>query len=283
MLNRHQGVECGSRALVSRVAEQTTAFSTRISKELSGTVGIDVIYVFKARSVSTLESTVLLGQVDEQTSWHAAGAPRQAGQLPTAQFVEYWRNIVGDGPVTVNLSCHVNAKPVDYVLSLEAPEPVSAGEHSHQLAGEAEEVDCDGEATVFIATKTRLPHTHRFVNAMNEAVISVTPQQVPSERDCRWSIRRSKTDARFKNFAESQLVKYSLALLAYDIYQEARRLHWEAPDDPEKLQTFRFMNYILGISAYWEIAAASAPARILDDGVVRFFAPSVVVDRRRSF
>ena len=104
-----------------------------------------------------------------------------------------------------------------------------------------------------------ISYTDSFVDAMSRALASLPDQAKPSIVDlaCTWSTAETHdpNDPIFRAFAESQRLKYQVALTGYDLYIEARRAALNAPPDAEASRKFRFVNYILGLSGYWELAS----------------------------
>ena len=144
--------------------------------------------------------------------------------------------------------------------------------YGDQIAGRtatcAEEVStlAGGDAHLFAVGQAQRPYTWNFVDALKAgAQKRVQDQGAPSGQsgfDCSWSIDRVAGPEE-KHFACAMKLKYELALLAYDLYAAAQVAHESDPLDPGKNLFLRHMNYIVGLSGYWEIGVASLEKTVL--------------------
>jgi len=143
-----------------------------------------------------------------------------------------------------------------------------ASEIAGRTAACTEEVStlARGDATLFSVGQAERPYTWNFVDSMQRAARRWVPAQpAPSSQSglgCEWSIE-GVAGPEEENFACAMKLKYDLALLTYDLYAAARLAHDLDPLDPGKNLLLRFMNYITGLSGYWEVGAASLDTTVL--------------------
>jgi hypothetical protein len=71
------------------------------------------------------ESTLMLRFVSEQPGWFTDRPYREAGQIPTEEFVRLWNegeNSFADDPPNAAFTCEVGDEVVNYVVALSKPE-----------------------------------------------------------------------------------------------------------------------------------------------------------------
>ena len=140
------------------------------------------------------------------------------------------------------------------------------------------------------ADKAPISYTDGFVDAMERGLRFVEKQDretaVPGP--CDWSKAQvpDPTKPYYQAFARSQRLKYEVALIGHGLYREAEQAARSSAAGSAEDQKFRFLNYILGLSGYWEIAAARHEDKLLTfacEGVVRDWRDGTVVGARKEF
>ena len=68
---------------------------------------------------------------------------------------------------------------------------------------------------------------------------------------CNWCEGETDSDT-WQLFARGQVLKLSLSLAVYDAYKAAQEQAQKFPDNPDKLMTYRYLNYMIGNASTWE-------------------------------
>ena len=143
---------------------------------------------------------------------------------------------------------------------------------------------------VEVLKENRLSYTDGFVDAVKGALDAspAQPQPPATGKPCDWSLTATPDphNAQFLAFAGSQQLKYEVALIGYDVYDKARLNAKGAPADSEASRKLRFLQYMLGLSGYWEALAADHEKTLLSpacEGVVRNWREGTIVNARDNF
>ena len=141
-----------------------------------------------------------------------------------------------------------------------------------------------------MVTNERLSYTDGFVDALKSALGAVPDQPQPpaTGKSCDWSEAATPDpqNSQFLAFAGSEQLKYEVALMGYDVYAEARLAARDAAADSEAVRKLRFLQYILGLSGYWEALAANHEKTLLSptcEGTVRNWREGKIVNARPNF
>ena len=138
--------------------------------------------------------------------------------------------------------------------------------------------------------KNRLSYTDGFVDALKVALDAspAQPQPPATGKSCDWSVTATPDaqNIQFLAFAGSQKLKYEVALIGYDVYYKARLAAKGTSADSEASRKLRFLQYILGLSGYWEALAADHEKTLLSpacEGIVRNWREGNIVNARANF
>ena len=136
----------------------------------------------------------------------------------------------------------------------------------------------------------RLSYTDGFVDALKIALDAVSDQPQPpaTGKSCDWSEAATPDpqNSQFLAFAGSEELKYEVALIGYDVYTKARLAARDTAADSESMRKLRFLQYILGLSGYWEALAADYEKTLLSpacEGTVRNWREGKIVNARPNF
>ena len=153
----------------------------------SNNKGPELLFVQTSDGATLTDSTLTLTGISPNTGWFTDRPYREAGQIPTEEFILVWgegEDSFADDPPNADFTCTVTGGVVNYVLELENPTLlvpyVSEGCDSGGcvlsydimfIGPDAAEVDsevrCDGPAHLFIDTdpheqyagdRLRIPH-----------------------------------------------------------------------------------------------------------------------------
>jgi hypothetical protein len=86
--------------------------------------GRSYLFVQNADHAVLTESTLMLRFVSEQTGWFTDRPYREAGQMPTEEFVRLWNegeNSFADNLPNADFTCEVGDEVVNYVVTLSKP------------------------------------------------------------------------------------------------------------------------------------------------------------------
>ena len=143
---------------------------------------------------------------------------------------------------------------------------------------------------VEVLKENRLSYTDGFVDAVKVALDAspAQPQPPATGKPCDWSLTATPApdNAQFLAFAGSQQLKYEVALIGYDVYDKARLNAKGAPADSEASRKLRFLQYMLGLSGYWDALAADHEKTLLSparEGIVRHCREGTIVNARDNF
>ena len=123
----------------------------------SNNKGPELLFVQTSDGATLTDSTLTLTGISPNTGWFTDRPYREAGQIPTEEFLTLWdegENSFADDPPNADFTCTIDGEVVNYVVELTKPElnereltyAVQAVGSMAQPAGLA----CDGTAHLFI-------------------------------------------------------------------------------------------------------------------------------------
>ena len=123
----------------------------------SNNKGPEYLFVQTSDGATLTDSTLTLTGISPNTGWFTDRPYREAGQIPTEEFLTLWdegENSFADDPPNADFTCTVDGEVVNYVVELTKPEldereltyAVQAVGSTTQPAGLA----CDGTAHLFV-------------------------------------------------------------------------------------------------------------------------------------
>ena len=132
--------------------------------------GPEYLFVQTSNGATLTDSTLTLTGISPNTGWFTDRPYREAGQVPTEEFLLAWgegENSFADDPPNADFTCTVNGEILNHVLELTRPELIG-DELTYDIAliGNDEPLDgvrCDGPAHLFMD----------FINSMASTVCQV--------------------------------------------------------------------------------------------------------------
>ena len=123
----------------------------------SNNKGPEYLFVQTSDGATLTDSTLTLTGIGPNTGWFTDRPYREAGQIPTEEFILAWgegENSFADDPPNADFTCTVDGEVVNYVVELTRPELVG-DELTYDIAliGNDEPlagVRCDGPAHLFM-------------------------------------------------------------------------------------------------------------------------------------
>ena len=132
--------------------------------------GPELLLVQTSNGATLTDSTLTLTGISPQTGWFTDRPYREAGQIPTEEFLTLWNegeNSFAEDPPNADFTCTVNGEVVNYVVELQNPTllvPYVSGvcdsgicvlSYDITFIGPdvvevGSEVECDGPAHLFI-------------------------------------------------------------------------------------------------------------------------------------
>ena len=136
----------------------------------SNNKGPEYLFVQTSDGATLTDSTLTLTGISPNTGWFTDRPYREAGQVPTEEFLLAWgegENSFADDPPNADFTCTVNGEILNHVLELTRPELIG-DELTYDIAliGNDEPLDgvrCDGPAHLFMD----------FINSMASTVCQV--------------------------------------------------------------------------------------------------------------
>ena len=136
----------------------------------SGNKGTELLFVQTSDGATLTDSTLTLTGISPNTGWFTDRPYREAGQIPTEEFLTLWdegENSFADNPPNADFTCTVDGEVVNYVVELQNPTEVITGCNSEvcipyyllyydiTFAGPdaveaSNDFECDGAAHLFI-------------------------------------------------------------------------------------------------------------------------------------
>jgi hypothetical protein len=120
-ISRHGADACPSSDLVTAMADRTVSYAEGIATEAHGEPALSFLFVQNAEGGTLTESNLLLTGVSLQTGWFTDRPHRDAGQVPTENFIANWGNFFAHDPPNANVTCEVDGTVVNYVVELTNP------------------------------------------------------------------------------------------------------------------------------------------------------------------
>ena len=90
----------------------------------SNNKGPEYLFVQNSRGAIFTDSTLTLTGISPNTGWFTDRPYREAGQIPTMDFLTLWgegENSFADNPPNADFTCTVDSEVVNYVVELAAP------------------------------------------------------------------------------------------------------------------------------------------------------------------
>lgn len=86
--------------------------------------GPEYLFVQTSNGASLYDSTLTLSGIDPNTGWFTDRPYREAGQIPTEEFMALWdegENSFADNPPNADFTCTVDGEVVNYAVELQNP------------------------------------------------------------------------------------------------------------------------------------------------------------------
>ena len=124
----------------------------------SNNKGPEYLFVQTSSGATLTDSTLTLTGISPNTGWFTDRPYREAGQIPTEEFLTLWdegENSFADDPPNADFTCTVDGEVVNYVVELTVPELVG-NELSYRArtigdaASSTRAGTCTGPAHLFI-------------------------------------------------------------------------------------------------------------------------------------
>ncbi|MDB4678613.1 hypothetical protein OAE84_00805 [bacterium] len=93
----------------------------------SNNKGPEYLFVQTSNGATLTDSTLTLTGISPQTGWFTDRPYREAGQIPTEEFLTLWdegENSFADDPPNADFTCTIDGEVVNYVVELTMPELV---------------------------------------------------------------------------------------------------------------------------------------------------------------
>ena len=93
----------------------------------SNNKGPEYLFVQTSNGATLTDSTLTLTGISPQTGWFTDRPYREAGQIPTEEFLTLWdegKNSFADDPPNADFTCTIDGEVVNYVVELTMPELV---------------------------------------------------------------------------------------------------------------------------------------------------------------
>ena len=90
----------------------------------SNNKGPEYLFVQTSDGATLTDSTLTLTGIGPNTGWFTDRPYREAGQIPTEEFLTLWgegENSFADDPPNADFTCTVNGEAVNYVVELQNP------------------------------------------------------------------------------------------------------------------------------------------------------------------
>ncbi len=90
----------------------------------SNNKGPEYLFVQTSDGATLTESTLTLTGISPKTGWFTDRPYREAGQIPTEEFLTLWdegENSFADDPPNADFTCTVDGEVVNYVVELQKP------------------------------------------------------------------------------------------------------------------------------------------------------------------
>ena len=123
-ISRHGADACPSSDLITAMADRTVSYAEGIATEAHGEPALSFLFVQNAEGGTLTESILVLTGVSLQTGWFTDRPHRDAGQVPTENFIANWgegENSFAHDPPNANVTCEVDGTVVNYVVELTNP------------------------------------------------------------------------------------------------------------------------------------------------------------------
>ena len=120
---RYGADECTSTELVAAMADRTVTYAQGVATEASGTQAPSYLFVQNGTGGTISHTTLTLTGVSSQTGWFTDRPYREAGQVPTEEFIALWDEgePFADDPPNADFTCTVDSEVVNFVVELTAP------------------------------------------------------------------------------------------------------------------------------------------------------------------
>ena len=123
-IHRHGEDECPSSDLVAAMEGRTVTYAEGIATEASGTPAPSYLFVQNGTGGTLSETTLTLTGVSSQTGWFTDRPYREAGQIPTEEFITAWGepgSSLTEDPPNADFTCTVDGNVANYVVELTLP------------------------------------------------------------------------------------------------------------------------------------------------------------------
>ena len=116
-ITRHGADACPSSDLVAAMEDRTVTYAEGVATEASGTPAPSFLFVQNGTGGTLSETTVTLTGVSSQTGWFTDRPYREAGQIPTEEFIGLWDEgkAFAEDPPNADFTCTVDSEVVNYV------------------------------------------------------------------------------------------------------------------------------------------------------------------------
>ena len=123
-INRHGADACPSSDLVAAIGDRTVTYAEGVATEAHGVPAASVLFVQNGTGGTLSETTLTLTGVSSQTGWFTDRPYRDAGQIPTEEFLSQWdegESSFADDPPNADFTCEVEGEVVNYAVELTSP------------------------------------------------------------------------------------------------------------------------------------------------------------------
>ena len=142
---------------IIQIADRTVSYAKGVAIEAGGTPAPSYLFVQNGTGGTLSETTLTLTGVSSQTAWFTDRPYREAGQVPTEEFIALWdeSETFAEDPPNADFTCAIGGDAVNYVVELTSPS-MAGGDLSYSVnavSGQSlpqSQITCEAESNIFI-------------------------------------------------------------------------------------------------------------------------------------
>ena len=135
----------------------TASYAEGVATEAGGTPAPSYLFAQNGTGGTLSETTLTLAGVSSQTAWFTDRPYREAGQVPTEEFIALWDEgeTFAEDPPNADFTCTIGGDAVNYVVELTSPS-MAGGDLSYSVnavSGQSlpqSQITCEAESNIFI-------------------------------------------------------------------------------------------------------------------------------------